>query len=94
MFKSKREDEEDDDYPAIVVLHLAGAIQDGSAASAGSIVSEPSVKEIDALGAVNLAALEELGDAAHVLVEFTPSQRYPPARNCRFISTRQCQVIQ
>ena len=49
MFKSKREDEEDDDYPAIVVLHLAGAIQDGSAASAGSIVSEPSVKEIDAL---------------------------------------------
>ena len=51
MFKSKREDEEDDDYPAIVVLHLAGAIQDGSAASAGSIVSEPSVKEIDALAA-------------------------------------------
>ena len=49
MFKSKREDEEDDDYPAIVVLHLAGAIQDGSSASAGSIVSEPSVKEIDAL---------------------------------------------
>jgi len=51
MFKSKREDEEDDDYPAIVVLHLAGAIQDGAAAAAGSIVSEPSVKEIDALAA-------------------------------------------
>ena len=49
MFKSKREDEDDDDYPAIVVLHLSGAIQDGSAAAAGSIVSEPSVKEIDAL---------------------------------------------
>ena len=49
MFKAKREDDDDDGYPAIVVLHLSGAIADGSAAAAGSIVSEPSVKEIEAL---------------------------------------------
>ena len=51
MFRPKREDDEDDGFPAIVVLHLSGAIEDGSSASAGSIVSEPSVKEIDELAA-------------------------------------------
>ncbi len=51
MFRQKRDDDDDEGFPAIVVLHLAGAITDGAAAAAGSMVSEPSVKEIDALAA-------------------------------------------
>ncbi|MEQ1632863.1 MAG: signal peptide peptidase SppA [Planctomycetota bacterium] len=49
MFKQKREDDEDDEETSIVVLHLAGGISDGSTSSPGSLVSGPSVKEIEAL---------------------------------------------
>jgi protease-4 len=48
MFRSKRDDDEADG-PEIVVLHLSGAISDGSDAGEGGIVSGPTVKTIDGL---------------------------------------------
>tara|TARA_R110002072_G_scaffold109160_2_gene236369 strand:+ start:6393 stop:8204 length:1812 start_codon:yes stop_codon:yes gene_type:complete len=47
MMRSKKEEEIED--PEIVVMHLAGQIVDGSTASAGSMVSGPSVKRLDKL---------------------------------------------
>lgn len=47
MLKSKKEEEIED--PQIVVMHLAGEIVDGKSASAGSMVSGPSVKRLDGL---------------------------------------------
>lgn len=51
MFRQKREDDDEEDETSVVVLHLAGGIEDGASAKAGSMVSEPAVKEIDALAA-------------------------------------------
>lgn len=49
MFKQKKEDDEDDEEASIVVLHLAGGIQDGDKAAAGSMVSGAAVKELEKL---------------------------------------------
>lgn len=47
LFRQKKEEEIED--PMVVVLHLAGQIVDGDKVSAGSMVSGPSVQEIDKL---------------------------------------------
>jgi protease-4 len=49
MFRPKRDDADDSDADEIVVLHLAGAIEDGVAGSPGNIVSGPAVEAIDAV---------------------------------------------
>jgi protease-4 len=47
LMRSKKVEEIED--PQIVVMHLAGQIVDGTSASAGSMVSGPSVKRLDEL---------------------------------------------
>ena len=47
MMNPKKEEEIED--PEIVVMHLAGQIVDGNSASAGSMVSGPTVKLLDKL---------------------------------------------
>ncbi|MFT6082221.1 MAG: protease-4 [Planctomycetota bacterium] len=47
MMRSKKEEEIED--PEIVVMHLSGQIVDGDSASAGSMVSGPSVSRLDKL---------------------------------------------
>lgn len=47
LLKSNKEEEIED--PQIVVMHLSGQIVDGNSASAGSMVSGPSVKRLDKL---------------------------------------------
>ncbi|MGE3173926.1 MAG: signal peptide peptidase SppA [Planctomycetota bacterium] len=49
MFRSKRDDDDDSEDQELVVLHLAGAIQDGHGAQPGSMVSGPSVDAIEKL---------------------------------------------
>ncbi len=49
MFRSKRDDDDDSNADELVVLHLAGAIQDGTGAEPGSMVSGPAVETIDGL---------------------------------------------